>query len=117
MFIKEIAPARHEVVDREQGWASYEWLQSGRWHRIAATRRGPAEIPPSPSIGAFVAERPWGYTRQPDGSTEEYRVEHQPWTISPAESVVDCDVAACFGRDLVSTFARRPAEVIEERRE
>lgn len=108
VFIKEIVPERHDIVDRERGWASYEWLKAGRWNRIAAAPRGRAEIPPLQSIGAFVADRPWGYTRQPDGSTEEYRVEHPPWAICPAESVLDCDVGACFGREFVSTFARPP---------
>jgi hypothetical protein len=31
----------------------------------------------------FLCERGWGYTRQRDGGTIEYRVEHSRWRIWP----------------------------------
>jgi hypothetical protein len=31
----------------------------------------------------FLSQREWGYTRQRDGGTIEYRVEHARWRIWP----------------------------------
>ena len=34
----------------------------------------------------FLSHRGWGYTRQRDGGTIEYRVEHPRWRISPTRN-------------------------------
>jgi len=103
------APMRHEVTQGEHGWASYEWQASNRWNRVAATRNGaPVPAPPA-SVEAFVQERRWGYARQANGATLEYHVEHPSWEVSPvSDPTLDCDVAAVYGVQFVTTLSRPP---------
>jgi uncharacterized protein len=103
------APMRHEVAHAEHGWASYEWQASDRWNRVSAKQLGPARAAAPQSIEAFVKDRPWGYTRQASGATSEYHVVHPSWDIWPAtDPVLDCDVAAVFGRQFATSLSRPP---------
>ena len=103
------APMRHEVAHAEHGWASYEWMSADRWNRVAARQDGPASSVSPASVEAFVKDRPWGFTRQRDGSTLEYQVEHPSWDVASAiEPALDCDAEAVLGRQFVTTFARPP---------
>jgi uncharacterized protein YqjF (DUF2071 family) len=104
------APMRHQVMHAEQGCASYEWLAAGRWNRISAKQHGtPRRVEPG-SLETFIKDRPWGYSRQRDGSTLEYYVEHPAWDIWPAtDAVLDCEVGEVFGRQFVATLSRDPA--------
>ena len=59
----------------------------------------------------FITEHYWGYTKQRDGSTIEYAVEHPPWRVWPATSVqYDCDVEAIYGQSFVP-YLREPTSV------
>jgi uncharacterized protein YqjF (DUF2071 family) len=103
------APMRHQVVHAEHGWASYEWQAAGRWNRLAATQQGTAGPSGPGSLESFIKDRPWGYSRQRDGSTLEYHVEHIPWDFWPAtDAVLDCDVVEVFGRQFSTTLSRPP---------
>jgi hypothetical protein len=51
---------------------------------------------------AFIAEHYWGYSRQRDGATVEYQVEHPRWRVWRAEAAaLSCDVAALYGAEFV----------------
>jgi uncharacterized protein YqjF (DUF2071 family) len=107
------APMRHEVLDSEQGWAAYEWLHGEHWQHVSATRGGHARAAGANSIEAFVKDRPWGYARQRDGSTLEFRAEHPAWDYWPAiEPRLNCDIAAVFGPEYLTTLARHPVSTI-----
>ena len=112
MFFNEnyiSAPMRHEVAQAEQGWASYEWLLAGRWHRVSAKQGGPAGATHPQSIETFIKDRHWGYASQRDGSTLECQVDHPSWEVRPAvDPVLDCDVAAVCGPQFVTTLSRPP---------
>jgi hypothetical protein len=41
-------------------------------------------VPDADSHEAFITEHYWGYTRQRNGTTLEYRVEHPRWSVWPA---------------------------------
>src|SRR5262249_58082382 len=85
------------VVD-SPGRVSYAWRQRGRWNRIGATASGAATPIRDGSDEEFIAEHYWGYTRQRDGSTVEYAVEHPRWGVWPIRDVVfDVAVAAEYG--------------------
>ncbi|RMI02839.1 MAG: DUF2071 domain-containing protein [Calditrichaeota bacterium] len=64
---------------------AYRWLHRGRWNELYIRIGGEAETPPENSETAFVVNHYWGYTRCPDGTTLEYRVEHPPWRIYPVQ--------------------------------
>ena len=78
----------------------YEWQTGGRWQQAAATAVGAPAVPAAGSETAFVAEHYWGYTRQRDGGTVEYQVEHPPWRTWVAVDVAfDADVRGLYGAE------------------
>jgi uncharacterized protein YqjF (DUF2071 family) len=95
----------------EAGLVQYEWFHAGRWQHVSAHLHGDAHPLASGSEEEFIAEHYFGYTRQPDGSTMEYEVEHPPWRIWQASSPnYDCDVASIYGVEFVP-WLRRPSSV------
>lgn len=72
-------------VPRESGAVPdrlrYEWRSRAGWNRLAMVAGdGPFVATPG-SEEHFLTDRPWGYTRQRDGGTIEYRVDHPPWRL------------------------------------
>ena len=103
------APTRREITSGEKGWTQYEWMIDGRWNRLAAVRSGEHLTPGDGSLEAFVEDRPWGYTRQPDGSTIQHQLEHPRWQVLRTdEMMLDCDVARLFGPEYVPILSRQP---------
>jgi uncharacterized protein YqjF (DUF2071 family) len=76
-------PMRHAVaVDPEQGGRlRYQWQFRGESYALEAIVNGPAQELVSGSLAEFITEHHWGYTRQRDGGTIEYRVERPPWRV------------------------------------
>ncbi len=92
------------------GRVAYEWRTAGRWQRAAATAVGAPTAPSAGSETAFVAEHYWGYTRQRDGGTVEYQVEHPPWrTWAVERPEFDADVRGLYGAAWESALAAAPA--------
>lgn len=76
----------------------YGWRLKGLWHSVAATAVGQGTSAAVGSREQFITEHYWGYTRQRDGGTIEYRVEHPPWRLWPAEHVsLDVDLESLYG--------------------
>ena len=91
-------PMRSAVETAPHLSVRYAWRLAGQWHTIAAQASRPLALPPDGSREQFIAEHYWGYTRQRDGSTIEYRVEHPPWAVAPAVSFhIEADLAAVYG--------------------
>ncbi len=102
-------PMRQRV---EPPRVEYEWLRAGRWNGLSVETCGDALHPVSGSVEEFVTEHYWGYTKQRDGVTMEYEVEHPPWRVRPVSSVrYDCDVEAIYGAAFVP-FLREPASAL-----
>ena len=70
-----------EVPVDAPGRLTYEWQADEAWHRLAATATGVPLVPALGSEAAFITEHYWGYTRQRDGGTLEYQVEHPRWRV------------------------------------
>jgi len=106
-------PMRHRVVvpttALPTGAARYEWHAGARWHALAAEIAGqPSPLVPG-SEEEFITEHYYGYCRQRDGTTLEYRVEHPAWRVWPAFNVkLDCDVAAVYGSEFVPFLEGEP---------
>jgi uncharacterized protein YqjF (DUF2071 family) len=101
------APA---TLDEAPGRVTYEWRHRGRWNRFGVTAAGPPAPIRDGSDEAFVGEHYWGYTRQRDGSTIEYRVEHPRWRVWPVGEVVfDVDVAGEYGPAFADAMQGPPA--------
>jgi uncharacterized protein YqjF (DUF2071 family) len=89
---------------------AYEWRQRGGWGRLAVTPVGAAAVPPADAEEAFIAEHYWGYTRQRDGGTVEYRVEHPPWRVwRVSRATLDADLVALYGPEMAAALAGAPA--------
>ena len=85
-------PMRHRVElpsETAEGIVQYEWSCSQRWNGLSVRTFGPAQALAADSEEEFIAEHYWAYTRQTDGSTIEYQVEHPSWRI-----------LACIRRDV-----------------
>ena len=65
----------------EQLLVEYGWRCGGQWLSLGVECSGPAEPLLAGSHEEFIAEHYWGYCRQRDGGTVEYRVEHPPWRV------------------------------------
>jgi uncharacterized protein YqjF (DUF2071 family) len=106
-------PMRAEApvtVDEAPGRVTYEWRLRGRWNRFGVTAAGPPAPIRDGSDEAFIADHDWGYTRQRDGSTIEYRVEHPRWRGWPVRDVVfDVDLAGEYGAPFATAMQGAPA--------
>jgi hypothetical protein len=77
------APTQHSLVQTNDELQSVEYTfgSKARQCRIALRVDGrPTEIEPG-SHEEFISERPWGFTRQRDGGTIEYAVDHPRWSV------------------------------------
>jgi uncharacterized protein YqjF (DUF2071 family) len=80
------------------GVASYSWRYRGAKFTMAAEAAGPARPPAPGSEAEFVTEHYWGYTRQRNGDTLEYRVEHPTWTTwEAARASVSGPLSSLYG--------------------
>jgi uncharacterized protein len=107
-------PMRHEVAlpDPAQpgtGHASYGWRFGDAWQRLRVDVDGTAALPSLGSEAEFITEHYWGYARQRDGSTLEYRVEHPRWRVwRGAAGELECDVRAFYGERLAKALEQPP---------
>jgi uncharacterized protein len=108
-------PMRHCVEpssDETPGLARYEWRHAGRWQGVSVRCQGEPQPPTPGSEEEFILEHYFGYTRQRDGSTMEYEVQHRPWRVWQASSATyDCDVASIYGPEFVP-YLREPASFL-----
>jgi uncharacterized protein YqjF (DUF2071 family) len=108
-------PMGHEHREEAGGSGlkiAYDWTFRGRWNRMELSTQGRAEEAAPNSNEEFITEHYWGYARQRDGGTVEYRVEHPRWRVwSARESALDCDVAGLYGREFVPALSRPPVSV------
>lgn len=66
-------------------------------------------MPAPDSHEAFIAEHNWGYARQRNGGTKEYRVEHAPWKVWASQSAeFEGDVGSLYGERFVECLSAGP---------
>ncbi len=78
---------------------AYRWRQHGALYGLGAetTNEAPT-LPHVDSHACFVTEHYWGFTRQRDGRTIEYEVEHPRWRVWPATSAtLEGDPTSLYG--------------------
>jgi uncharacterized protein YqjF (DUF2071 family) len=104
-------PMRHRVPPMGAGAGTFEfaWRFRGRWQALGAETTGAPSLLAPGSAEEFIFEHYWGYTRQRDGGTVEYQVEHAPWRVWPTvRAWLDCDVAALYGAPFAGALAAAP---------
>jgi uncharacterized protein len=98
-------PMRHRIEATADGTTTREfaWRAGAKWTRLLARTAGPAQLLEPGSEAEFITEHYWGYTRQRDGGTIEYRVDHPRWNVWNAQDArLEGDVASVYG----DAFAR-----------
>jgi hypothetical protein len=76
----------HTIVDTDGALQSVEYLFGGARDRCRISLHVGGRSRPivDGSDEEFLSDRAWGYTRQRNGGTVEYRVEHARWSVWPA---------------------------------
>jgi uncharacterized protein YqjF (DUF2071 family) len=88
-------PMRHRIdprppaADPAEGPSrvEYAWRQPSGWSSLVVETSGSLQPVVAGSEVEFITEHYWGYTRQRDGGTVEYRVTHprwRTWTVNRA---------------------------------
>jgi len=100
---------RSSLTDDRGGEVEYSWSYRNAPFAISANVSGSAILPPSGSDAEFITEHYWGYTRQRDGSTIEYQVEHPQWPTWEASSAqFSGDGGALYGPAFGEVLGARP---------
>ena len=88
---------------------AYGWYDNKQWQGVHIQANGqPAPLVPD-SEEAFITEHYWGYSRQQDGSTVEYQVEHPPWQVwSLDDWQLDLDTKGLYGAEYVAALSNEP---------
>jgi uncharacterized protein YqjF (DUF2071 family) len=88
---------------------AYEWRFAGREHGIELTIAG-AALPSVPgSLDEFIIDHEWGCSGGPGRRTIEYRVEHPPWKLWPAQAArFSGDAAVLYGASFVEPLSAPP---------
>jgi hypothetical protein len=108
--VRAMTVAAPLVETESPGRVSYGWRHRSRWNRFGVTATGPPVPIASGSDEEFFAEHYWGYTRQRDGSTIEYAVEHPRWRAWHATNLeYDVDAIAEYGPSLGAALSVPPA--------
>jgi uncharacterized protein YqjF (DUF2071 family) len=103
-------PMRHRWnLTPEGGEIAYGWTHAGAAFELGARVTGPATPLERGSEAEFITEHYWGYTRQRDGSTLEYQVEHPAWHVRTADaSWFHGPASNLYGPDFAAVLATPP---------
>jgi len=103
----------HDGTPGSGGRFSYRFESGGSWLEIAARTSGEPQPQRPGSEEEFILHHEWGYSRQRDGGTKEYRVVHPPWGHRAVERVeVDPRVAAFYGAPLAAVLVQPPRSAL-----
>jgi uncharacterized protein YqjF (DUF2071 family) len=86
---------RIETTTEDARRVAYSWKYAGRENRMAVTVGGGFQALTAGSEAEFILEHYWGYSRQRNGSTLEYQVEHPSWRTQP---VLNWTAEGAFGK-------------------
>ncbi len=107
-------PMRHTIESASQpGRVEYAWRDRGQWLQLSAEVNGPVTDFAPGTDADFILEHYWGYTRQRNGATCEYAVEHPRWRIwANATGRFTGDAAEFYGHDFATALQQPPHSVI-----
>jgi uncharacterized protein YqjF (DUF2071 family) len=103
---------RNEQLGDGSTQRGYSWRTREGWTGIQARTRGAASPLETGSEEEFITEHYWGYTRQRDGGTIEYRVEHPRWNVwRTADASWPVSVAPVYGDAFADALSGTPRSV------
>jgi uncharacterized protein YqjF (DUF2071 family) len=87
----------------------YGWRRAGAWEGFSLRASGEATPVEPGSEAEYITEHYWGYTRQRDGGSIEYRVEHPRWRAWPATPLdLSGNFAALYSPAFAEVLSRSP---------
>lgn len=96
-----------------RGLLAYFWSTQGQKFSLMATIGGAPVEPIRDSEAAYVTEHYWGYTRQPDGETLEYRVDHPRWPVwTPSSFHAEGPMHLVFGDAFAEVMESPPSSAL-----
>lgn len=103
-------PMRHRWSIKPEGReVLYGWTYRGADFELGAGVTGPPLPAAASSEAEFITEHYWGCTRQRDGGTLEYQVEHPAWRVWTArDSWFRGGASALYGPDLGAVLSTTP---------
>jgi hypothetical protein len=104
-------PMAHRVHAQESKLeVEYAWGEGNQKCKLQALANGTPSLPLEGSLGQFITEHYWGYSRQPDGRTVEYRVSHVPWKVWTATRAgFSGNASDLYGDELSPLLTKTPA--------
>lgn len=91
--------------DSQLKQVSYSWGRGAGTCSLVADIKGDIEPLKADSEEEFITEHYWGYTRQRDGSTIEYPVEHPRWRIWS-------DISVTLGGEFDAVYSQPFADML-----
>lgn len=108
----EAVPMSHAIIPPSPagaGKVEYRWRHAGNPAAMLLAPQGEPKALIDGSEEEFITEHYWGYTRQRDGSTIEYQVEHPRWRVWRVEQPsLDGDLTSLYGADLARALSAPP---------
>ena len=111
----EAVPMRHSISRAHASALTpdsveYSWRHGGRWARLSVRPIGGPSPIESGSEEEFITEHYWGYTRQRDGSTVEYQVQHPRWRVWQVSAPrLEGDLASLYGEQFAEVLSHPPS--------
>ena len=104
-------PMVHRVLSKDSNVeVEYSWRSGNETCKLQAHASGTPSLPAEGSVEQFITEHYWGYSRQPDGGTVEYHVQHVPWKVWTAtQANFSGDASDLYGDELSQLLKRPPA--------
>jgi uncharacterized protein YqjF (DUF2071 family) len=103
-------PMRHRIPEMGAGGRfEYGWRFRGTWCGLGAETTGEPATLVAGGAEEFIFEHYWGYTRQRDGGTAEYQVEHAPWRVwQTSKAWLDGELSALYGAEFGDVLRQEP---------
>jgi uncharacterized protein YqjF (DUF2071 family) len=95
------------------GLVAYFWFHRGQPYGIRAFLEGRPTEPGSGTHAEFITEHYWGYTRQRDGDTLEYRVDHPRWPVwTTRDWILEGPLEELYGPAFGNVLRATPASAL-----
>ena len=107
-------PMRYKIQEHSNGWIDreYAWRTATEWAQLEARTRGAPSALQVGSEEEFITEHYWGYTRQRDGGTIEYRVEHPRWNVwRTRDASLTGPIERVYGQEFGKALSLAPRSV------
>lgn len=105
--------SHHFSVEGERRGFRYAWKKRELRYALEARTSGEPKPLENGSMEQFITEHYWGYAKQRDGGTVEYRVAHEPWRVWNAdEASFDGDAKALYGAEFEDVLRGRPQSAL-----